>query len=221
MEHYLRKFLHVHVPPAPLAKSRETLSANPAVSLDRGCAYPMPFWRRSPATTLEVVQSTTISPTHPHETSFVVYKAHVNASCGVTMGSSASGVAVLKVAPGGECERGGLRSGDLLRSINGAECCSDHELAAALLRSAPAGFVEIAVSCTSFPGKRPVAAPIPVGDAIELIALKPYEQTRRELQPQIAQLVSMGFDDADACQHALLATDGNVEQAVVRLIGSH
>ena len=51
-----------------------------------------------------------------------------------------------------------------------------------------------------------------------IVSLAPADLELRQLQPQLAHLASMGFDD-DECQRALRATDGDVERAVERLLG--
>jgi hypothetical protein len=144
-------------------------------------------------------------------------------------------VTVLELEPYGFGEQAGLCVGDVVKSINGMEVdCAT--LGCALLRSAPAGYIEIVVSTSAPPGqfvlpKQMAPVKSAFDDEIELLpcpskqaafACAPSLTCDRELNAaydrELGQLDDMGFHDLCAARCALRRHGGDVHAAATHLL---
>ena len=162
-----------------------------------------------------------------YKSSCLLYKQFADSPVGVVMTTPSHGGAtvVTTVVAGGEAAAAGLLVGDIVHKVNGLEVVDSH-FGCALLQSSPAGYVELEISSSKPLGKRPLrtAEPPPRESAIEDpeieldIMPSTWSIDSTSYREELNDLRRMGFDDVNACLHALRATNGSVQAAVQRLV---
>ena len=168
-----------------------------------------------------------------HTYPLLLHKSHLDAKIGITLmrAAGSSAVHVHAVAASSEAAKAGVRVGDIVHSIGGVDVDTP-TCGSAILKTAPPGFVELVVSSSSAPppskttstsstaaGKRPMHSRTPTWTASNEIELLDAPNADEEFAPLVASLMAMGFADEQASLHALKACNGNVEQAVEKLLG--
>ena len=152
--------------------------------------------------------------------SIILWKAEDDSKLGIELSSNRTDeVTVISgVAARSEASKAGALAGDIVHQINGVDCLNCN-IGVTVLKTAPAGNVELVISGP--PRKRPHEPlhpqPKPTVHDHEIELLDP--RTEANYTEQLLSLQQMGFDDAAACLIALKATNGNVEAALEKLLG--
>ena len=158
----------------------------------------------------------------PYTTSRLVRKHYEDSSIGCTLKTDKHITKVETVIPGSAAEAAGLVAGDIVKTING-EDVESATFGCSLLITAPPGFVEIIVTTTAperVAPPRELGQPMksPFDSEIEYLPDPATEILRYD--QQVAEIINMGFTDADAVLHALRACKGDVQKSVDRLLSA-
>ena len=151
-----------------------------------------------------------------HMLSYFIHKPLLDSPVGIQLSNAGNDrrVHVSMVMAGGAAAKAGVSVGDVVHTINGTECSASPSVGAALLRSAPPGFVEIVVSSMTKAIPTHHRTPTKTFDnEVDLLDAPDYSE-------QIASLSTMGFADAERSLSALKLTNGNLERAIEKLLES-
>lgn len=156
-----------------------------------------------------------------HDASRLIHKPYEHSSIGIRLTTGAGVTKIHGVTPGSASFDAGLVVGDIVRSING-EPVESATVGAALLQTAPAGFVEIIVQTTVASPCVSKAFAYPIKSEFDNdIELLPTKSAIPTFDKEVVELAGMGFTDTQRARHALCAVNGDVQAAVERLLAEN